>query len=195
MDTVYDSTTAFFPLSLSQQNIWDVERSCPDTSINNICTTLQIRGQVDFSALQRSVNFILERDPSLRTRITLSDQKPVQYQAPFQQEPIPIYDFSQSSLEGLESWEEAFTREVMPLLDAPLYRFVLLRTGENSGGLVIKMHHLISDGWTQVLLCNRIGQVYQDLLASLTIRPTWRRSFDICPPPITAGTGPTGPRL
>ena len=80
---MYDSTTAFFPLSLSQQNIWDVERSCPDTSINNICTTLQIRGQVDFSALQHSVNFILERDPSLRTRITLSDQKPVQYQAPF----------------------------------------------------------------------------------------------------------------
>lgn len=165
MDTVYDSTATMFPLSLSQQNIWDVERSCPDTSINNICTTLQIRGQVDFSALQHSVNYILDRDSSLRTRITLSDQIPMQYQAPFQREPIPIYDFSQSSLEGLESWEEAFTREVMPLLDSPLYRFVLLRTGENSGGLVIKMHHLISDGWTQVLLCNRIGQVYQDLLA------------------------------
>ena len=53
----------------------------------------------------------------------------------------------------------------MALTDAPLYRFVLLRTGENSGGLVIKMHHLISDGWTQVLLCNRIGQLYLDLLS------------------------------
>ena len=42
---------------------------------------------------------------------------------------------------------------------------MLLRTGENSGGLVIKMHHLISDGWSQVLLCNRIGQCYLDLLA------------------------------
>lgn len=165
MDTVYDGTANLYPLSLSQQNIWDVERSCPDTSINNICTTLRIQGQVDFSALQRSILFLLEADGSLRTRITLQDQRPMQYQAQFQQESIPIYDFSQSSLEGMESWEEAFTREVMPLLDAPLYRFVLLRTGETSGGLVIKMHHLISDGWTQVLLCNRIGQIYQDLLA------------------------------
>lgn len=154
-----------YPLSLSQQNIWDIERTCPDTSINNICTTLRIQGRVDFSALQRSVNLVLAADGSLRTRITRSDKTPIQYQAPFQPEQVPIYDFSQTSQEGIESWEEAFTREVMPLIDAPLYRFILLRTGENMGGLVIKMHHLISDGWTQVLLCNRIGQTYLDLLS------------------------------
>ena len=156
---------AVYPLSLNQQNIWDVERACPDTSVNNICTTLQIQGRVDFFALQRSVDFVLRADGSLRTRVTLSGHTPMQYQAPFQSERVPIYDFSQTSREGIERWEEAFTCEVMTLLDAPLYRFVLLRTGENAGGLVIKMHHLISDGWTQVLLCNRIGQVYLDLLA------------------------------
>ena len=88
-----------------------------------------------------------------------------QYQAPFQREQVPVYDFSQASREGIHRWEEAFTRELMPLLDSPLYRFVLLRTGENTGGLVLKTHHLISDGWTQALVCNRIGQVYLDLLA------------------------------
>lgn len=30
---------------------------------------------------------------------------------------------------------------------------------------MVKMHHLISDGWTQTLLCNRVGQAYLDLLA------------------------------
>lgn len=154
-----------YPLSLSQNNIWDVERACPGTSINNICTTLHIQGRVDFPALQRSVDFVLAADGSLRTRFILQDQTPMQYQAPFQREQVPIYDFSQTSQEGIHRWEEAFTREVMPLLDAPLYRFVLLRTGENTGGLVVKLHHLISDGWTQALVCNRIGQVYLDLLA------------------------------
>ncbi|MGI5962758.1 MAG: amino acid adenylation domain-containing protein [Lawsonibacter sp.] len=170
MENVFCADHNQYPLSLSQQNIWDVEQACPDTSINNICTTLHIRGQVNFSALQHSVNRVLQADDSLRTRITISANGPMQYQVPYQEEPIPIYDFSQSSIEGMESWEQAFTREVMPLLDAPLYRFVLLRTGEHSGGLVIKIHHLISDGWTQVLLCNRIGQVYQDLLAG--VEPT-----------------------
>ena len=86
-----------YPLSLSQQNIWDVERACPDTSVNNICTTLHIQGRVDFSALQRAINLVLEADGSLRTRITLSDRLPVQYQVPFHPEQIPIYDFSQTS--------------------------------------------------------------------------------------------------
>ena len=154
-----------YPLSLNQQNIWDVERACPDTSINNICATLRIHGRLDFSALQRSINLVLAADDSLRTRITLVDKTPMQYQAPFQPEPIPIYDFSQTSQESIENWESSFTREIMPLFDAPLYRFILLRNSENSGGLVFKMHHLISDGWTQVLLSNRIGQVYLDILA------------------------------
>jgi len=164
LDDLRTRSSGAYPLSLSQQNIWDVERTCPGTSVNNICTTLRIHGRVDFSALQRGINAVLAADGSLRARIALQDKTPVQYQAPFQAEQIPIYDFSQTSQEGIENWEETFTREVMPLLDAPLYRFVLLRTGENSGGLVIKMHHLISDGWTQVLLCNRIGQIYLDLL-------------------------------
>lgn len=154
-----------YPFSLNQKNIWDVECACPDTSINYICTTLHIKGRVNFPALQRSVNLVLAADSSLRTRIVLQGKEPVQYQAPFQTEQIPIYDFSQTGQDGIQRWEEAFTRKRMPLLDAPLYRFALLHTGENAGCLVVKMHHLISDGWTQVLVCNRIGQCYLDLLA------------------------------
>ena len=165
MEKQHDFVPNLYPLSLSQRNIWDVERACPDTSINNICTTLHIRGRVDLSALQRSVDLVLSADPSLRTRIALVDGIPMQYQAEFQPQPIPVYDFTQTEEDGISRWEDAFTREVMPLLNSPFYRFVILHTGENSGSLVVKMHHLISDGWTQVLLCNRIGQSYLELLS------------------------------
>lgn len=154
-----------YPLSCSQQNIWDIETTCPGTSINNICTTLRLQGWVDFPALQRSVRLVLSADPTLRTRIILQNKLPVQYYAPFQEEDIPVYDFSLSSQDSMERWETTFAREPMPLLDAPLYRFALLRTGENSGCLVMKLHHLISDGWSQITLCNRISQCYLDLLA------------------------------
>jgi len=94
-----------YPLSLSQQNIWDIERACPDTPINNICTTLRIQGRVDFSALQRSVDLVLAADGSLRTRVALREKTPLQYQVPFRAEPIPIYDFSLTSQEGTQRWE------------------------------------------------------------------------------------------
>ena len=50
---------------------------------------------------------MLSKDPSLRTRIILQDKTPMQYQATFQPEAIPIYDFSQTSQDGIASWEEA----------------------------------------------------------------------------------------
>ena len=101
MEMQHDFVPSLYPLSLSQKNIWSVERACPDTSINNICTTLHIRGRVDLSALQSSVDLVLSADPSLRTRITLVDGVPMQYQAAFQSQPIPVYDFTQTEDDGI----------------------------------------------------------------------------------------------
>lgn len=153
-----------FPLSLNQQNIWALEQACPGTSINNICTTLRIRGRVDLAVLQQSIDLVLSADSSLRTRITLEAGLPVQYQADFVQKTFPIYDFTNTDSRGVEHWEAAITGEPLPLLDAPLYRFILFRTGEHECGLIMKLHHIISDGWTQMLLCNRVGQTYLALL-------------------------------
>ena len=115
--------------------------------------------------LQKSINRVLASDGSLRTRIFRDGGRPGQYHAPYAKEIFPVLDFSHTSGQGIKSWEHAVTREVIPLEDGPLYRFVLFRTGENSGGVLIKVHHIISDGWAQVLLCNRIGQTYLDLLS------------------------------
>lgn len=164
MDAFRSGERSLFPLSLSQQNIWSLEQTCPGTPINHISTTLRIHGRVDLSLLQRSIDLVLAADLSLRTRITMQGEIPMQYHAPYAAELFPIYDFAQTSAEGVARWEESVSREALPLLDAPLYRFYLFRCGEQEGGVLLKLHHIISDGWSQILLCNRIGQAYLDLL-------------------------------
>ena len=154
-----------FALSLSQKNIWDLERLLPGTSVNNISTTIRIRGRVDFMLLQESILLVLKSDASMRTRIVMENGTPMQVHEPFEDEVFPVFDFSHTGGQGLESWEAAMTREAIPLTGGPLYRFVLFRTGENEGGVLVKLHHIISDGWSQVMICNRIGQTYLDLLA------------------------------
>ena len=114
--------------------------------------------------MQDSINLVLEKDSSLRTRMTVKGGEVVQYHAPFEREEFPVYDFGNTSKEGIENWETAVTREPIRLEESPLYRFVLFRDGESSGGLLIKLHHIIADGWSQILLCNRIGQTYLELL-------------------------------
>ncbi len=153
-----------FPLSLSQLNILNLERVLAGTSVNNICTTVRIVGRLDFPVLQQSINLIIERDPSLRTRLVEENKEVLQYHAPFEKESFPVYDFSNTSKEGIENWENAITRELIGLFDGPLYRFVLFRDSENSGGVLVKLHHIIADGWSQIMLCNKIGRTYLDLL-------------------------------
>lgn len=150
---------SYFPLSISQRNIFNQELKFNNTPINNICTTLNIRGRVDFNLLQNIINQILELDDSFRTRF--SDQEPVlQYIHPYQSHIFPIFDFSLTNQEGIDQWTSTISRELMPLYDTDMYQFYLYKTEEMQGGVLIKTHHLISDGYTQVLLCNRIAEMY-----------------------------------
>ncbi|MBQ1930938.1 MAG: amino acid adenylation domain-containing protein, partial [Lachnospiraceae bacterium] len=151
---------------MNQQNIWNLERAFPGTPMNNISTTVRMRGHVDFLSLTKAIHMVLESDSSLRTRLTIRDGEPVQYIMPFEAEAFPIYDFTHTDGKGVDSWETAVTAEVMTLVDAPLYRFLLFRTGEDTGGMLVKLHHIISDGWAQMKLCNKICQAYLDLLES-----------------------------
>lgn len=154
-----------FPLSLSQQNIWNLESALPGTSVNNISTTVRIKGQLDFPLLQESIHRVLENDISMCTRIAEKNGEIVQYHVSYVREDFPVYDFSHTSKEGFENWEMAVTRELIPIEEGPLYRFVLFRDGEGSGGVLVKLHHIIADGWSQIMICNKIGETYLKLLA------------------------------
>ena len=74
------------------------------------------------------------------------DGSPVQYHAVFSEEDFPVYDLSHTSEEGIESWEAAMTRETIPVMGGPLYRFVLFRAGENAGGVLVKTCLLYTSG-------------------------------------------------
>lgn len=172
----------FFSLSQSQMNIWNLEKAFPGTPMNIISTTIRIAGQFDIVALQNSIDTVLRADPSLRSHITLSDGQPVQYHASMERVESPVLDFSLTDAEGFAQWESSTAREPMSLLDAPLFRFYIFRSGEDRGGIFVKIHHIISDGWSQVLLCNRIAQTYLELISgkapSLEPSPSYRIHVD-----------------
>ncbi|MEA5026074.1 MAG: amino acid adenylation domain-containing protein [Erysipelotrichaceae bacterium] len=152
-----------FPLTISQKNIFSQEIVFPNTPINNICTTLNITGRIDFGLLETVLNTILRQDESLRIRFTADDEHQ-QYVSPFRYQQLAIFDFTQTSQEGIDQWTQIISKEIMPLYDSPLYQFCLFKTEERHGGILLKTHHLISDGYTQVLLCNRIAELYLKLI-------------------------------
>ena len=178
-EKVQGSQGELFPLSSSQMNIWNLEQAFGSTPMNNICETIRIRGTFDISAISRCLNLVLESDPSLRIQITVDASGiPMQYELPYEKTNFTVLDFSMTNEEGLVRWEESITREVMPVVERPLYQFVIIRIGEHEGEILVKTHHLISDGWSQVALINKIAVTYLDLISgsdvSLEVAPSYR---------------------
>ncbi|MEA4955907.1 MAG: amino acid adenylation domain-containing protein [Pseudoflavonifractor sp.] len=165
-----------FPLSLNQKNIWALEQSVGGTSINNISAAVRITGRVDLSLLEKALRTVVNLDPSLRTRITVRDGVPMQYHAAAAEDTVPLLDFASVNEESFGHWATAYTQIPIFTLDAPLYRFVLCRMGERSAGLLVETHHIISDGWSQIMLCNRIGEAYLGLLSGKA--PEWEEFPD-----------------
>ncbi len=156
-----------------------MEQAYKGTSINNISSTIHIMGRLDLSVLQEALCLVLQHDISLRTRITLQDGQPVQYFAEYQPEQFPVYDFSMTQRSGAAHWEAALTHENMPLLDCPLYDFSIFKLGEGDGGVLMKTHHIISDGWSQVHLGNRIAKTYLALLEGKNPELTQSPSYQL----------------
>ena len=153
----------YFPLSFSQKNILNLEKVFPGTSVANICATIHMDGDLDFEILKKSLQSVLKEDRSIHIRLMEKDGEMVQYHGEYQDENFPIYDFAHASEEGFKQWERAAAEKPMAL-DGPLYQFELFRLGEGKGGFMIKLHHLIGDGWSTIQLCNKIGSAYLDLL-------------------------------
>ena len=64
--------TGNLPLSFAQQRLWFLDRLLPDKAAYNIPTVWQLRGQLDALALERSLNELVARHETLRTRFVLS---------------------------------------------------------------------------------------------------------------------------
>src|SRR5262245_14817595 len=67
-----------FPLSFAQQRLWILEQLDPANPVYNIPLAIRLRGPLDLNALNATLNEVIGRHESLRTRFALLDEEPVQ---------------------------------------------------------------------------------------------------------------------
>ena len=113
-----------FPFSQSQQNIWRLEQLYPNTPMNNICTSIRVKGRIDVALVTKCINLVLEKDLSLRMRVAVVNNRPCQYHVAFREEQFPFFNFSMTDEDGFSRWEQTVAQIPMPVLDNPLYRFI-----------------------------------------------------------------------
>ena len=157
------TSTAGYPLSQVQREMWLLDRMSPDLSrAYTEGLVLDLRGELDAEAMRSAVQSLVARHDSLHAIIDSdgSRQRVVEPQSDLQ-----FVDFSdlpeRERPEHLDAWYEAQATEVVGLGARPPVRFALLRLAAGHHQLYVAIHHAMIDGWSYELLLSEIAAMYR----------------------------------
>lgn len=154
----------YYPLTHAQQRIWYAEMTYPGTNAENFIYTIRWKADIDFILLTRALNQVIAQNEGLRLRIREQDFEIKQYLMDYQTYRFDFFDFSgNGGLDKYAEWIEAELRTPLPLMDTDLFYFGLVKFSPGESGFFIKIHHLITDGWSMGLIINQVVKYYEDL--------------------------------
>ncbi len=134
------------PLSWFQERLWVHNQKNPDDTSYNIPVVFQLEGPLDLSALNRSLNTIINRHDSLRARfMTAKTGEPVQVISPHEELQIAVVDAKE---EQIPDYIKANLEYVFDLSKGPMLIAKIVRIGPEKHILLINVHHISADGWS-----------------------------------------------
>ncbi|MCT8285390.1 non-ribosomal peptide synthase/polyketide synthase [Xanthomonas translucens pv. translucens] len=156
--------SAPLPLSFAQQRLWFLAQLDAQADLAYLMPNgLRLRGRLDRHALRQALDRIVARHESLRTRIALHQDDPVQIIAPatiglhVREHDLSGHPQPETELLRLADQE---TRTPFDLAHDSLVRGQLLRLGEEEHVLLVTLHHLVTDGWSMGVLVQELGTLY-----------------------------------
>ncbi len=157
------------PLSFAQQRLWFLHQLEPSSAAYNLPAALRLKGKLNISAVECSINEIIRRHEILRTTFTMVRDQPVQVVAPeldFSISFVDLNDLPDDIREAEVQWlVEKEAQRPFDLLKVPLLRMCLLYLGEQAGEedyvLLFTMHHIVSDGWSIGILIREFAILYE----------------------------------
>lgn len=157
------SAVARVPMTDAQRDVWIVCQLGKDASAAfNLCTTLELTGDLDRDAMLEAIRQLAQRHQSLRATIDASGDYLALHDSIDLE--LPVLDLSLHT-------EGDRAREVADFLDSelthaydlqsgPLFRATLVRMGPAHHTLVLSAHHLVSDGWSFGVMVRDLGALY-----------------------------------
>jgi amino acid adenylation domain-containing protein len=152
------------PLSYAQQRLWFLDCLEPSSAFYNMPAAVRLVGALDVEALTRTLDEVVRRHETLRTRFVERDGRAVQHvEAPRRVE-LPCLDLSDLPVE--QRWQRCkaqLTRQAAEPFDlsaGPPIRARLIRLGEADHVVALVLHHIVSDGWSTGVLVRELAALY-----------------------------------
>lgn len=153
------------PLSYAQQRLWFLDQLTPGTLAYTLPHTSRLGGELDISALERTLTEIVRRHEVMRTIFRSNDGYPQQVILPVSQVSLSIVDLSQAQEPERDFLAKKEMRQLLMqpwnLETGPLWRAKVISLDSNRHILFLTMHHIIGDGWSMGILNKEIRTLYQ----------------------------------
>ena len=160
------------PLSFAQQRLWFLDKlEQGQSAAYNIPMSIRVQGNLDILILKETLNEIVKRHEVLRT-VFKEPQKedgkftePVQVILPELFIEIPVTDISsinenerEKKAKNIVSKESA---KPFDLLNGPLIKAGIIKSGANDHILSINVHHIAFDGWSTGVFLKEFKILYK----------------------------------
>ncbi|MCR8643270.1 amino acid adenylation domain-containing protein [Paenibacillus sp. N1-5-1-14] len=156
------------PASFAQQRIWFLHQLDPSSSVYNITSLLQMKGDLDYLAVKRSIAELVNRQDSLRTTIHEVNGIPVQQIAEQMDIEVPYVNMGQLAQDEIHELARELGNQPFELSQGPLFRCTVVQVDTQEHYLIMVVHHIISDGWSQSLFIHELMNLYDSYIAGVS---------------------------
>ena len=150
-----------FELTNPQKSIWYTEQFYSGTTVNNICTSGTVFGDIAENLLKQAIKNVVKQNDSFRIHVILENNIAKQYIADYKDFNIDVeYIDDESEIERVEKEEVKYKFDV---IDSDLFKFKLAISEGNFACIILTVNHLIADSWALGLVIQEILRNYNAL--------------------------------
>ncbi|HEY1351541.1 MAG TPA: condensation domain-containing protein, partial [Ktedonobacteraceae bacterium] len=157
------------PLSFAQQRLWFLDQWERERWLYTASQALQLSGPLQRATLRRCLREIVRRHETLRTIFVLQDDQPAQVVLPAFSVPLSVLDLRALPAEQRRPVAHALMQQEMrqpfDLARGPLLRTHLLQIDAQEHLLLLTLHHIVADGWSQAIFFHELTVLYSAFAA------------------------------
>jgi amino acid adenylation domain-containing protein/non-ribosomal peptide synthase protein (TIGR01720 family)/FkbM family methyltransferase len=180
-----ESEVYVFPASLGQQRLWFLNQLEPASPFYNVSRIVRLSGDLRVDLLERALSAVVARHEVLRTRFASEEGNLMQVIEPESDLRLTLLDLADVPEDQKESTAQSLIKQEaetpFDLARGPMLRAKLLKLEATEHLLLLTMHHIVTDGWSNTILFRELTTLYADFLdgrpASLPALPIQYADF------------------
>ena len=153
----------YYPLSFGQNRIYLLHKLMNNKSIYNVTTGLRIKGNLNISKLENSINLIMQQQNILRSVVIDNNEEYKQsisdFTFAFSKENITLC-LEEEKIDRIDEYIKQETSNTFDLQKGPLIRGKLVTINNSEHLMLISMHHIISDEYSWQLFYKMLSKLY-----------------------------------